>query len=179
MRRIVITGGPGTGKTSLITALESKGYTCLPEISRQVTLEAREKGIDQLFLKDPMLFSYKLLEGRKKQFYEAVDYKTDLVFLDRGLPDVLAYLEYIGDKYPKIFTEVCASHRYDLVFLLPPWVEIYATDNERYESFEQAKLIYQALKKVYIKFNYTLIEVPKGKLQDRIDFIMDTYLLNE
>jgi predicted ATPase len=66
MRRIVITGGPGTGKTSLITALESKGYTCLPEISRQVTLEAREKGIDQLFLKDPMLFSYKLLEGRKK-----------------------------------------------------------------------------------------------------------------
>ncbi|XLS30495.1 AAA family ATPase [Flavobacteriaceae bacterium M23B6Z8] len=176
MRRIVITGGPGTGKTSLITALESRGYTCMPEISRQVTLEARAQGIDQLFLKDPMLFSRKLLEGRKKQFLHAAELATSPVFLDRGLPDVLAYMNYIGDKYPEEFNAACRSHRYDKVFILPPWKEIYTSDNERYESFEQAKLIHQALQSTYIGFNYKLTEVPTGNLEMRIDFIIDRYL---
>lgn len=176
MRRIVITGGPGTGKTSLITALESRGYTCMPEISRKVTLEAREQGIDQLFLKDPILFSRKLLEGREKQFLEASKLKTSPVFLDRGLPDVLAYMNYIGDEYPKAFVEACKLHRYDQIFMLPPWKEIYTSDNERYESFEQAKLIHQALKETYTGFNYRLTEVPIGKLQDRINFIEERHL---
>ncbi|WP_340199060.1 AAA family ATPase [Ascidiimonas sp. W6] len=179
MRKIVITGGPGTGKTSIITSLESKGYTCMPEISRQITLEAREQGIDQLFLEDPMLFSNKLLEGRKKQFLETSRLNATAVFLDRGLPDVLAYMDYIGDVYPQEFVETCRIHRYDQVFLLPPWKEIYTEDNERYESFEQATLIYKALKETYLSFNYELIEVPIGKLENRIDFIMNSYHKNE
>ena len=179
MQRIAITGGPGTGKTSLISALEARGFTCLPEISRQVTLEARNQGIEQLFLKDPLLFSRKLLEGRKKQFFEAASLNTNLVFLDRGLPDVLAYMDYIGDTYPDTFTDICKQHIYDKVLILPPWLEIYKTDNERYESFEQAQLIHDALKKTYLNFNYNLIEVPIGKLADRVNFVTDSILLNE
>ncbi|HRZ31894.1 MAG TPA: AAA family ATPase, partial [Flavobacterium sp.] len=30
---IVITGGPGTGKTTIIDGLIEKGYMCFPEIS--------------------------------------------------------------------------------------------------------------------------------------------------
>ena len=63
-KKIVITGGPGSGKTSLILFLEENGYQCQNEISRQVTLEAQKKGIDQLFLSDPVLFSQHLLEER-------------------------------------------------------------------------------------------------------------------
>ena len=35
--------------------------SCMEEISRQVTLEAQEKGIEQLFLEDPLMFSEQLL----------------------------------------------------------------------------------------------------------------------
>ena len=68
----VIIGGPGTGKTSIIDALKARGYCCYPEISREVTMEAKKQGIDQLFLEQPLLFSELLLEGRKKQYQ---DYK--------------------------------------------------------------------------------------------------------
>ena len=44
-KKIVITGGPGSGKTSLIDFLEENGYQCQNEISRQVTLEAKLKKI--------------------------------------------------------------------------------------------------------------------------------------
>ncbi len=70
-RKIVITGGPGTGKTSVIEGLEEHGYFCLHEVSREIIREAQKKGIDQLFLKDPLLFSELLLEGRIRQFKDA------------------------------------------------------------------------------------------------------------
>src|SRR5690606_41583611 len=64
---ILFIGGPGTGKTSLINALQEKGYICYPEISRSVTLEAQKKGIDQLFLTEPLLFSELLLDRSEER----------------------------------------------------------------------------------------------------------------
>jgi predicted ATPase len=169
---IVIVGGPGTGKTTLIEGLLGRGYCCYPEISRAVTLEARAEGIEQLFLENALLFSELILEGRKKQFHDALQEPHEFVFLDRGIPDVLAYMHYIGDAYPPFFDEDCRHHRYDEVFILPPWQEIYVSDSERYENFEQAEIIYNHLLETYEKYGYNLIEVPKTTVEERLDFIV-------
>ena len=52
---ILLIGGPSSGKTTLINHLEAEGYICYPEISREITLNARDEGVDQLFLENPML----------------------------------------------------------------------------------------------------------------------------
>jgi predicted ATPase len=169
---VVITGGPGTGKTTIIDALIEQGYSCFPEISRQITLEAKKQGIEQLFLEKPLLFSELLLEGRKKQYQSALQDQSEIVFLDRGIPDILAYMHYIGDSYPAFFDEACSENSYTKIFVLPPWEEIYESDEARYENFEQAKLIFGHLKETYKKYNYDLIEVPKGTIEERIKFIL-------
>lgn len=171
IKKIVITGGPGTGKTSLIDNLRDRGHVCYPEISRQVTLEAREQGIEQLFLTDPLMFSQRLLEGRTNQFLHAERQKEGLIFLDRGIPDVLAYMEFIGDKYPGHFDQACKAHLYDQVFLLPPWEAIFESDSERYENFEQAIAIHDFLEATYKRYGYELLEVPFGSVDARTDFI--------
>ena len=135
---VVLIGGPSSGKTTLIEALKAKGHTCYPEVSREVTKEAQEQGIEQLFLENPLLFSELLLEGRKKQFRSAQNEANSLVFLDRGIPDVLAYMHYIGDSYPAFFDQACKEHKYTSIFVLPPWQDIYVSDAERYENYEQA-----------------------------------------
>lgn len=170
-KRIVITGGPGTGKSSIINELKDRGRICFEEISRQVTLEARKKGIDQLFLTQPLLFSEMLLEGRLKQYLEAGTHTGETVFLDRGLPDVLAYMDYFSSVYPERFNEICQNNRYDKVFILSPWEEIFVSDSVRYENFEQAKLIHQHLVATYDRFGYDLVDVPFGTISDRSDFI--------
>lgn len=169
---IVIIGGPGTGKTTIIDGLISKGFCCYPEISREVTMEAKKQGIEQLFLEKPLLFSELLLEGRKKQFNNAISETHKIVFLDRGIPDVLAYMHYIGDSYPLFFDQACKDHKYTKIFILPPWEEIYISDDERYENYEQAKLIYNHLTETYQKYGYQLIEVPKDTVENRIEYIL-------
>lgn len=170
---IVITGGPGTGKTTIINGLIEKGFTCFPEISREIINDARKQGFEQLFLEKPLLFSELLLEGRKKQYHQATAHDKDPIFLDRGIPDILAYMHYIGDSYPAFFDEECRNNPYTKVFLLPPWEDIYQSDEERYENFEQAKLIYNHLKETYQKYGYELIEVPFGCIDNRILFILE------
>jgi predicted ATPase len=173
-KKVVIAGGPGTGKTTLINHLKGLGFQCYDEISRQVTLQARKDGIEQLFLTEPLLFSKKLLEGRTQQFQDAVKESETVVFLDRGLPDVLAYMDYTGAPYPAHFVEVCETHKYDSIFILAPWQDIFTSDNERYESFEEAIAIHEHLLKTYKRFGYQLIDVPFGSIKNRTDFILDS-----
>jgi predicted ATPase len=93
-QKIVIIGGPGTGKSTVLNELISRGFHCKPEISREVIIKAQKKGIDQLFLTDPLLFSKLLLEGREQQYIEANECKDEIVFFDRGIPDAHAYMNY-------------------------------------------------------------------------------------
>ncbi|MGB3608326.1 MAG: ATP-binding protein [Psychroserpens sp.] len=172
-RKIVITGGPGTGKSSIINELTSRGYNCLEEVSRQVTLEARKDGVEQLFLTQPLLFSERLLKARTEQFTIAKNSTESMVFLDRGLPDVLAYMDYVKSDYPSHFTKVCEQHVYDHVFVLAPWQEIFVSDSERYENIDQAVDIHHALLKTYQRFGYTLNDVPFTTISKRADFIID------
>ncbi|WP_298556735.1 ATP-binding protein [uncultured Algibacter sp.] len=170
-KKIVITGGPGTGKSTLITELTKRGHICLEEISRQVILDAKKQGIDQLFLTNPLLFSELLLKGRQQQFIEADIYKNQIVFFDRGVHDILAYMNYIGDTYPQNFIETCENSVYNSIFILKPWEAIYTDDNERYETFNQAQKIHSHLINTYQSYNYNLIDVPFGTVKERADFI--------
>jgi len=91
--RLVITGGPATGKTAIIEHLESLKHHCYEEVIRKHA--------------------------------EQVNKKT--VFYDRGIPDVLAYMDYFKQDIPDNFNAICKEHTYDHVFLLPPWEAIYKT----------------------------------------------------
>ena len=173
-KRIVITGGPGSGKTTVIEELSRRGIATMPEISREIIREAKAQGIDQLFLEDPLLFSRKLIEGRVKQFNEAGNMQTDVVFFDRGIPDVAAYLRYSKTPIPDDLMEITKKYQYDQpVFIMPPWEEIYTTDFERYESFNQAQLIHNKLVNMYAELGYFLIFVPFGTVEKRAEFILD------
>lgn len=177
-KKIVITGGPGTGKSSIINELKKRGYTCFEEISRQVILNARKDGIDQLFLTNPLLFSELLLKGRVNQFAASKNSGSKLAFLDRGIPDVIAYMDYIGDDYPEEFEKSCRENTYDHVFILAPWQDIYKTDNERYESFEQAVTIHHKLLDTYSKYNYDIQDVPFASVVERANHIINSIKTN-
>ncbi len=177
--RVLITGSPGAGKTTIIEGLKNKGYSTFSEFSRSLIQDAKIKGITDFFLSDPFKFSQKLLEERKKQFHNSesiIKAKGKIVFFDRGIHDIYAYLKAIGKKAPEIKTQIY-SFKYDLVFLLDPWEEIFKKDNERLESFEEAENYYVHIKKVYNK-QHKVIKVPQSSINERIFFIESFFKQN-
>ncbi len=179
-KRIVITGGPGTGKTSLVRLLEEDGFYCYHEIIRDFTSEATDGGdVDSfnsnplVFVDDPYLFNQRILNGRLDQFRRASVAADPVVIFDRGLPDVLAYMNYFEQDYGEDFIAACQDNRYDKVVILPPWKGIYQSDEGRFESFEQASAIHLELVKTYTSFDYNPVTLPFGTLPERHSIITD------
>jgi len=179
-KKIVITGGPGTGKTSIINELKNNDFLCFDEVIRSMTLSAKKEGNSSThisnpiaFVDDPMTFNTNLINARIDQFTETNALKKEICFFDRGIPDVLAYMAFFNQAYDDYFKNACINHQYDMVFLLPPWEAIYQSDNERFETFEEALQIHNYLKSIYESFNYQIIEVPFGTVEERATFILN------
>lgn len=179
-RRIVITGGPGTGKTALVTALEKAGYSCFHEIIREMTRRAKQDQSPEgplanplTFVADPLTFNRGILKGRVAQFHRAGALQEPFVFYDRGIPDVLAYMDYFGQSYDAEFTNPCRELRYDLAVLLPPWRHIYRQDGERMESFQQACEIHDCLADTYSGCGYEVVSLGTGSVPRRVEQLLE------
>ena len=88
-KRILISGAPGTGKTSIINELSNKGYPCHREISREII--SNQIAIQGKITpwQDLEAFSQIVLKKRMTQFDEATE---EIEFYDRGIIDVIAYM---------------------------------------------------------------------------------------
>jgi len=128
------------------------------------------------FVADPYLFNQKLLQGRVAQFNNASSLKQPVVFYDRGIPDVLAYMNYFKQEFDTEFTTACSNNKYDEVLLLPPWQAIYKSDNERLENFEESIEIHNHLEATYKSFGYDPKIVPEGTIEERTAYILSTLI---
>ena len=175
VNRVIITGGPGTGKTSLIKQLENNGHSCIHETSREIIKDSLSNNSNILPWEDLHEFSEKVIKQREKHYHSVKSKNsTEYTFFDRGIPDTFAYMEYDNLEVPKHFLQLGNSLRYyPKVFLIPAWKAIFENDNERVEDFSKAELLQQFLHNTYKSLGYNVILVPKGTIENRIKFILE------
>jgi len=177
-RFFVITGGPGSGKTTLIDALEEAGFARTVESGRAVIQEQLANGGDALPWKDRIAFAEKML-GRDVQSYEAALKHTGPVVFDRGIPDVIGYLRLSGLPVPAHMAKAAKDLRYHArVFIAPPWQAIYAQDAERKQDFDEAQRTYDAMVGTYMEFGYELVELPRVSVEERVAFVVRSISAN-
>lgn len=168
----VITGGPGVGKTTLLNELKSRGYNFVEEVARNIIKEQIETDGEALPWKDRQKYSDLMLKRSVEDFVRHSEIET-LLFFDRGIPDTYAYQKLIGLPIGRDLNVAVEKFRYNpTVFILPPWSEIYHTDDERKQDFEEAVNTYEAMKSVYSSLGYNLVEVPKYTVDKRAEFIL-------
>lgn len=169
----ILTGGPGSGKTTLIEQLKGMGYGCMSEVGRKIIKEQLAAGGAALPWSDVAGYAHLMLHYSIHDYLH-VSGDGDVCFFDRGIPDVLGYTELIGLPNRQEFVDSVAGFRYNpTVFILPPWEQIYQTDSERKQDFELATRTYQAMKEVYTMYDYRLVEVPCLPVAERAAFILN------
>ncbi len=168
----VITGGPGSGKTTVLRELEQLGFRCAPEVARQIIQEQVRESGTALPWADRALYTHRMLE-RSVQSYQQHAPACVPTFFDRGIPDTLGYARLIGLHEDHDIRNACRLYRYaSPVFLAPAWKEIYETDTERKQDFVEAERTCAVVTQTYRDCGYEVLEIPKMQPKQRADFIV-------
>lgn len=167
-KRIILTGAPGTGKTTVINLLRNRGFICIDEPAREIIAEQRAVGGLGVWERDTRLFIELLLSRSIKNYSLA---SGELTIFDRGIPDCIAYAELAGLSLPH-GVAATKQYRYEDVVIFPPWEDIYCTDDERTMTFKAARQFHEVLMKVYEKFGYRVWEVGSGSVEERAAWVL-------
>jgi len=168
LRRIAITGGPCSGKSTLLEILKQKGFQVVPEAAREVIEQEKARDSDCLPWKNLQKFQNKLSQT---QFELEEQYQNGLIFSDRSVIDGHAYSILDGIIIPGIIQTV-SRNRYEQIFLLD-LLPIYRSDSARTESPEKAREIQRQLLESYHQFDYNPIAVPFLTPEQRADLILN------
>lgn len=173
-RFFIVTGGPGMGKTAVITALREQGYLTVQETGRDIIRQQVAAGGKALPWADREAFAGLMFEQSIRDYNRETG-ESGPVFFDRGIADTIGYLELCGLPVPEEMYRAAAAYRFnETVFITPPWLSIYEQDKERKQSFEEAVLTYESMVKVYSRLEYRLVPVPEATVAERAAFMLDT-----
>jgi len=172
-RFFVLTGGPGSGKTSIIEALHRAGYARFRESGRRIIraqVAARGRALPW---DDRFLFAELMLRSDMR-CYRRAEKLTSRVFFDRGIVDVVGYLRLVGLSIPKHIQDAVEMFRYNrIAFVAPPWKEIYERDKERKQDFAEAVRTYATMVATYLDSGYEVLEIPRDSIERRMRFVLD------
>jgi len=172
-RFFVITGGPGSGKTTLIEALASQGLARSIEAGRAIIKEQVAIGGDAVPWADRGAFAELMFNREMRSYHLAREIKGP-VFFDRGIPDVIGYLTLEKLPAPEYMDRAARQFRYHgNVFIAPPWPEIFGQDTERKQSFEEAMATYDVMAETYAAYGYSLVTLPLGSVEERVRFVVE------
>lgn len=177
----IITGGPGAGKTALLDELQRRGFQTVPEEGRRIIKEQIALNGQGLPWLNKKYFAELMFDASVERFQEiSSGYDSKIIFFDRGILDTLGYLKLENipvSEEMKIKSAEMIYHKN--VFILPPWKEIYENDQERKQTFELAVSTFYRIKETYLDYDYHVIEVPEGTVEERADFILETLKVNQ
>ncbi|WP_339113754.1 AAA family ATPase [Thioclava sp. GXIMD2076] len=167
----VVTGGPGAGKTSLITELARRGFHTIPESGRAIIFEELQRGGDALPWADRLAYAERMLE-QDLRAYSATQALSGAVIFDRGIPDILGYLTLCGLPVPPHVAAAAKSARYNRrAFLVPFWDKIFTQDSERKQTRAEAEATCAVIRETYTALGYQITELPRADITTRADFI--------
>jgi len=170
MPRVVITGGPGVGKTTLLVELGARGYATVPESARAIIAERRASGHSPR--PEPVAFAKEILRRDTEKYY-ANPAQSAWVFFDRSVIEALGMLHEAAPlAAPEIDKALRTYSFHGTVFVLPPWSAIYTTDGERDHSFPWVEHVHSQLVRWYRSCGYIPSEVPCLPVAARAEFIL-------
>jgi len=165
----VITGGPSSGKTTTIELLAKRGYRTTVEHARHLIDTQRISGRTVAEIRaNQREFQKGVLQMQIEQ-ERSLD-PDEVCFLDRALPDALAYYRFLSLEPEPELIEALKFASYRKVFILD--LLPLANDYARTEDAVAQRRIHELLIEVYQSLGFSIQQVPALAPEQRLDFIL-------
>jgi predicted ATPase len=173
MRRFILTGAPGSGKTAIIRQLELDGFSVVEEAATDIIALEQARGVAEPW-KHPSFIDL-IVELQRRRQVRASRETDEIQFHDRSAICTAALAVYLG--YPlsdalshelkRVETAAIYQKR---VFFIQKLGFITPTGARRI-SFEEALRFECVHEETYRNVGFELVPISAGSLLDRVDAI--------
>jgi predicted ATPase len=172
-RFFVLTGAPGSGKTTLIEALARTGYACSVEAGRPSIKAQLAIGGSALPWREPVAFAELMLsfEIRSHQIAQG---ERGPVFFDRDVPDVVGYFTLEGVSPPAHVRKAAEIFRSNVRVFVDRRGErsLRRTTNANRISPKPCAPVTR-LSEPMDEHGYEIVEAPRTSVEQRVRFILE------
>jgi len=173
MRRFIITGAPGAGKTAIIRQLELDGFSVVEEAATDVIVAVQAHGAENPW-KHPSFIDVIASLQRDRQIRASFQ-PDDVQFHDRCAVCSAALAVYLGYPFSPFLTSELERVKKDAVFenrvfFIRNLGFIKPTEARRI-TFEETVRFEKIHENVYRDFGFDLVSVEPGTLAERVNII--------
>ena len=175
MRRYILTGTPGCGKTSLIRALEMTGASVVAEAATDIIAYKQMQGIAEPWTNEDFI-DYIVRLQKHRQIDLSDDY-SDLHFYDRSPICTYALAMYLNFKpSANLMQEIkrITNHNiYDKKVLFIDNLGSIENTGARQISFEESLDFEKIHLAAYEKFGFSCVHIQAGPIENRVQLILE------
>lgn len=173
----VLTGGPHSGKTSVIECLKRRGYRTLAESAVLVIEELNQKlGVEgqRAWRTANRAAFQEMIALRQAELEDSIKGARGVWFLDRSLVDVRAFSHLHGHPAPGVLDRLLVDKRYAVPVFLLDLVTPFSSraDTGRTSDEATARRAEQFVERAYAELDYELVRIPLLPIEDRTDLIL-------
>ncbi|WP_019063420.1 ATP/GTP-binding protein [Streptomyces prunicolor] len=169
MRRYVLTGTPGAGKTSILRGLGDLGYGVVEEAATAVIAQAQARGEDEPWTRASFLDEIVVLQHRRQLAALAAG---PVQVFDRSPICTHALATYLGWPVPRSLTaeleRIASEGIYERQVLFVRNLGFCEPTAARRIGFQESLVFEKIHEQSYRSFGYDLIDIPAGDLAHRV-----------
>ncbi len=174
IKKYVLTGAPGAGKTSILIELEILNESVIRESASDYIIWRQSKGELEPWLNVENFQNGIInLQLQREKYIKNVN--NGRIFFDRSLIDSLAYYQKNEVTPPEYYMEelnkIIENKQYYKVFLIENFGECEKT-NIRNEQFDEALELEKLQEKNYKNFGFNVIRIKPGSVSERVSDIL-------
>jgi predicted ATPase len=173
MKRYIVTGAPGSGKTAIIHQLETEGFSVVEEAATDVIALWQAKGIVEPWTRPEFIDAILSLQQTRER---RALFPSDLVqFHDRSVVCTAALADYLGFPRSENLLEELRRIRAEKVFepraLFLKSLGFITPTEARRITYEEAVRFEQIHERVYRDLGFEITLIGPGSVSDRVNQI--------
>jgi predicted ATPase len=166
---VVLTGTSCTGKTTMIDQLVTRGFRTVPEVARSYFDAEMAGGRTIEEIRSDLATVERTVMHLQIRLEETLP-TSEVIFLDRGLPDIITFFRYDGLNPAEVIPS-CFLHRYAVVYVLDPFpIE---RDGLRIEDEEMRIFLDTWIPRDYEAVGYEVIRIPVLPREARLAYLLE------